>query len=115
MESNDSLEIPDRGEMIPGDSSERACSLLWETAEPGDADGPAPVKNGGGRLLRRPPVQPPNHDPPTPPPVQSARGSAHQQSDFTATSGHARTDRPTSQVLVCEESDFITVSGHCEF
>ena len=41
--------------------------------------------------------------------VLSAVGSMHQESDSTATSGHARTDPQPSQNLICVESAIIIV------
>ena len=40
---------------------------------------------------------------PKPSSVQSAVGSALQESDSTATNEHAKTDHHLSQILVCEE------------
>ena len=50
-------------------------------------------KDEGGRKIK----QHPNHPQPKPSPVQSALGSAHQESDSTATNMHARIDHQPSQ------------------
>ena len=51
--------------------------------------------------------QPTSHPQPKPSPVQSAVGSAHQESDSTATNKHAKSDHQPSQILVCEVSAVI--------
>ena len=65
-------------------------------------------KDEGGRKS----VQHPYHPQPKPSSVQSAVGSALQDSDSTATNEHARTDHHLSQILVCEEFIITIVSLH---
>ena len=55
-------------------------------------------------------MQPLSHLQPKPSPVQSTVGSAHQESDCTATSGHETLDPQPFQILTCEESAVISAT-----
>ena len=53
--------------------------------------------------------QHPNHPQPKPSPVQSKTKSSYKDYKTSATNGNARADLRPSQILVCEESSFITI------
>ena len=73
-------------------------TVFFSELQEGKRDRAAPRKRNKDQLKRqiaqmgRRSGQPPNHPQPKPLPVQSARGSAHQESDSTATNEHAKTD-----------------------